>query len=67
MVGFDLAEGRDVVDDAVNPHSFYVGNMVALNLVRDVVIVSFIHLLLSQDFCLEFLLVAIGQPLHFLC
>lgn len=60
LVRLDLAEGRDVVDDAVDPHSLDVGNMVALNLVGDVVAVSLVHLLLPQDFCLELLLVPIG-------
>ena len=64
MVWFDFAEGRDIVDDAVYPHGFDVGDVVAFDLIGDVVVVSFVHLFLSQYFCLEFFLIAVGKTFH---
>lgn len=46
LVGLDLAEGRDVVDDTVDPYCFDVGNVAALDLIGDVVVVPLPHLLL---------------------
>lgn len=59
LVGLDFAEGGDVVDDAVDPHSLDVGNVVALDLVGDVVAVSLVDLLLPQDLRLQLLLIPV--------
>ena len=59
LVGLDFTESRDVVDDAVDPHGFDVGNVTALDLVGNVVVVTLPHLLLTQNLRLELLLVTI--------
>ena len=46
LVGFDFTESGNIVDDTVDPNSFDVRDVATLNLVGNVVIVSFIHLLL---------------------
>jgi len=64
LVGFDFTEGGDIVDDTVDPYSFDVRDVATLDLIGNVVIVSFVHLLLSQDLGLQFLLVPVGKTLH---
>lgn len=59
LVGLYLTEGGDVVDDAVYPNSFDVGDVTALNLVCNVIIVSLENLLLPQDFSLKLFLIAV--------
>ncbi len=66
LVGLYLTEGRYVVDDAVNPDCFDVGDVAALDLVGDVVVVPLEDLLLSEDLSLKFFLIAVGQSPDFL-
>lgn len=47
LVRLDFAEGGDIVDDAIDPYCFDIGNVVAFNLIGDVVVVPLPHLLLS--------------------
>ena len=66
LVGFDFVIGGDVVDYAVYPHRFDVGNVSGLDLIGDVVDVSLIDLFLPQNFGLEVLLIPVRQLLDLL-
>ena len=66
LVGFDFVIGGDVVDYAVYPHRFDVGDVSGLDLIGDVVDVSLIDLFLPQNFGLEVLLIPVRQLLDLL-
>lgn len=59
LIRLDFTEGGDIVDDAIDPNSFNIGNVAAFNLIGNIVVVPLPDLLLSEDFGLELFLVPV--------
>lgn len=61
LIGLYLAECRNVVNHAVDPYSFDVGDVAAFDFVGDVIVVPLKNLLLPQDLCLQLFFITVGQ------
>lgn len=64
LIGFDLIEGGDVVDDRVDPGGLNVGDVSGVDLAADVIDVSFVDLFFSEYFGFQLFFLFVGQFLR---
>lgn len=66
LIWFDFVESCDIVDYTVDPDCLDVGDMGRIDFIWDIIDVSFIDLLLSQNFSFKLFFISVRQFFNFI-
>ena len=66
LILLKLIEGRDIIDNTIDPNCLNIGYMIGFYFIRYVISISFINLLFSQDLCLQLFFVTIRKLFYLL-